>query len=359
MSNKRILFLLPYPLHKAPSQRFRVENLLFLLDEKGFEYKLVPFMSSDTWQILYKKGSLPSKVFGIVKSFLNRWSTVLFSAYRFDYIFIHREAAPIGPPFVEWFLTKIIRKKIIYDFDDAIWIPNTSAENKLAGLVKAFWKVPYICRWSYKVSAGNDYLCSFASQSGAKNVVRIPTVVNTQSRYNVCKQHEAKTPVVGWTGSHSTLKFLDLIVPIIVRLQNELDFDFLVIADKKPDLPIQNWQFCPWNEETEIPDLLKIDVGIMPLKDDAWSEGKCGFKLIQYLSLGIPAVAHSVGVNKQIIKHGKNGFLADTEQDWEQSLRRLITDPVLRNTFGAAGRQKMIQEYSIESQGKPFLNLFS
>lgn len=358
MNKKDVLFLLPYPLHRAPSQRFRVENLLFLLDEKAIKYDLAPFMNEEVWQILYKNGNTVQKALGIIKSYFKRWKTVIFKAHNYDTIFIHREAAPLGPPMVEWFLAKILNKKIVYDFDDAIWIPNTSTQNKIAGLVKSFWKVQYICKWSYKISAGNDFLCSFAAQSGAKIINRIPTVVNTVARYNQLKQHKTDNIIVGWTGSHSTLQFLAPLIPIIKNLQKEVDFTFLVIADKKPDLDLDKWTFCPWNEATEIDDLLKMDIGVMPLTNDAWSEGKCGFKLIQYLSLGIPAIANSVGVNKLIIKNGENGYLADEATQWYNSLNVLLQDCELRKEMGKKGREKIINEYSISSQEDNFLALF-
>ncbi len=357
-TRKDILFLLPYPLHRAPSQRFRVENLLFLLDEAGKTYDLAPFMTASVWKILYQNGGIVQKALGITKSYLNRWAQVLFTAHRYDIIFIHREAAPLGPPIVEWYLKKVLGKKFIYDYDDAIWIPNTSAQNKIAGLVKAFWKVKYICKWSYKISAGNDFLCDFAKQSEAQNIHRIPTVVNTDTRYNQLKQHQSGNIIIGWTGSHSTLKFLDELMPVLQRLQKVYDFTFIVIADKKPQLPLEKWTFLPWNEQTEISDLLQIDIGVMPLKNDDWSEGKCGFKLIQYLSLGIPAVANSVGVNKLIVEDGVNGFIADDDQSWEKSLRLLLEDESLRRKFGAAGRKKMVEEYSIASIKQGFLRLF-
>lgn len=358
MANKEVLFLLPYPLHRAPSQRFRVENLLFLLDESKISYHLEPFMSEAVWQILYRQGSIFQKAVGIGKSYLKRWSCVLFTAHRYKTIFIHREAAPLGPPIVEWYLKKVLGKKIIYDFDDAIWISNTSEQNKIASVIKAFWKVKYICKWSHKISAGNDYLCAFAKESGAKSIVKIPTVVNTISRYNRLKVHQSKQLVVGWTGSHSTLKFIDELIPVLKMLQEEIPFTFLVIADKRPTLDLKYWEFCPWNEQTEIEDLLKIDIGVMPLKNDAWSEGKCGFKLIQYLSLGIPAIANSVGVNKQIIEDGRNGILADNDQQWESALRNLLNNEEKRKEMGEAGRVKMIAEYSIESQKHNFISLF-
>lgn len=360
MSKKRdILFLLPYPLHRAPSQRFRVENFLFLLDEQNKTYTLAPFMTEHIWRIIYQKGNIMSKALGICQCFLKRWGLVLARANQYQYIYIHREAAPLGPPILEWFLAKVLGKKIIYDFDDAIWIPNISSENSIVALLKSFWKVASICKWSYKVSAGNNYLATYAQNSGAKQVLKIPTVVNTLSRYNCLKKHHDGPLVLGWTGSHSTLKFLDDVIPIIQELQTKYEFTFLVIADKKPELKLKSWVFCPWNEQTEIEDLLKIDIGIMPLTQDKWSEGKCGFKLIQYLSLGIPAIAQSVGVNKLIVEHGVNGFMADTAAEWITSISSLLNDADLRQSMGMEGRRKVMEKYSIAAQKDAFLQLFT
>jgi glycosyltransferase involved in cell wall biosynthesis len=360
MSTKKdILFLLPYPIHRAPSQRFRVEHFLYLLDEQNKSYTLAPFMTEPVWRIIYQKGNLFKKALGIVHCFLKRWILVICRAHQYQYIYIHREAAPLGPPILEWFLAKLLHKKIIYDFDDAIWIPNTSNENRLAGIMKSFWKVASICKWAYKISAGNDYLAAYARAAGARQVFRIPTVVNTISRYNCLKEHHDGPLVLGWTGSHSTLKFLDELIPIIQQLQTEYEFTFLVIADKKPELQLKSWVFCPWNEHTEIEDLLKIDIGVMPLTQDQWSEGKCGFKLIQYLSLGIPAIAQSVGVNKDIIDHGKNGFIADSASEWMSAIRTLLQDTTLRQNMGKEGRRKMKQQYSIAAHQASFVHLFT
>jgi glycosyltransferase involved in cell wall biosynthesis len=329
------------------------------LDEANIKYDLSPFMSQKVGEILYKKGNISQKALGIFASFLKRWYLVITKSNNYKVIFIHREATPLGPPIVEWYLKYILNKKIIYDFDDAIWIPNTSEQNKIAGFLKSFWKIKYLCKWSTKISAGNDFLCSFAHQSGARNVNKIPTVVNTISRYNQQKNHIHKNKlVIGWTGSHSTLKFLDELIPILEEIQENYSFTFLVISDKKPNLSLKDWTFCAWNEQTEIEDLLKIDIGVMPLKNDDWSEGKCGFKIIQYLSLGIPAVANSIGVNKLIVEHRVNGFLADNKEEWKIGLIELLEQPNLRKSMGENGKNKIEKEYSITAQKENFLNLF-
>jgi glycosyltransferase involved in cell wall biosynthesis len=328
------------------------------MDAAGIKYRIATFIDEPTWNVLYKGGSMPQKAWGIIKGFLKRFKTILFDIHGYDYVFVHREASPLGPPIFEWIASRLWRKKMIYDFDDAIWIENTSAENKIASLLKAAWKVKYICMWSYKVSVGNDYLCNYARQYN-NNVHLIPTCVDVEIMHNKVKQHQNNNVVVGWTGSHSTLFYLDELIPVIQELQQELDFTFLVIANKDPQLPLKNYMFTPWKEETEISDLLKMDVGVMPLTPDRWSEGKCGFKLIQYLSLGIPAVASPIGVNSKIVVDNENGFIATNRDEWKNAIRTLVSNIELRKRMGAAGREKIISEYSIQAHKDNFLKLFS
>ncbi len=354
----KVLFIVPYPVKRAPSQRFRVELFEPYMQEEGVEYDFAPFMNEHTWNVLYKQGSAAQKAWGIIKGFLKRFKTVLIDAPRYDYVFVHREAAPLGPPIFEWMLSKLLRKKMIYDFDDAIWIPNTSAANKLASMVKAFWKIKYICKWSYKVIGGNEYLCNYARQYN-NNVVLIPTCVDMARQHNKVKEHTDGLVTIGWTGSHSTLFYLNDIVEVLQDIEQEHNTKFLVIANKAPDLPLKNIEFLPWNATTEIEDLIKIDIGVMPLVADEWSEGKCGFKLIQYLSLGIPAIASPVGVNKVIMEHGKNGYLCSTKEEWKTALVSLIKDTELRKAAGNAGRDKMLYEYSTAANKDRFIQAFS
>jgi glycosyltransferase involved in cell wall biosynthesis len=355
---KKVLFLVPYPLQVAPSQRFRVELFLPELAAAGIPYSIEPFLDKRTWRILYKKGNVFLKMVGLLKGFARRWWVLFFKLPCYDYVFIHREAAPAGPPVFEWIITKLFRKKVIYDFDDAIWIPNTSSANSLANWFKAFWKVKRICKWSYKVTPGNDYLCDYASQFN-QHVIKIPTCINVDGHQQKTKEpHDGKLSI-GWTGSHSTLKYLDQIMPVVNALQRDFDFHFLVIADEKPVLNLKDWQFVPWNVLTETEDLLKLDIGVMPLTEDKWSEGKCGFKLIQYFSCGIPGVASPVGVNKSIIEENVNGFLCTTNDEWKSSLKKLLLDQSLREKMGLAGRKKIIEQYSIQSQKQKFIQLFS
>ena len=353
---KKVLFILPQPATLGPSQRFRVSFYLPYLNSESISYELKSFFTEADYKILYKEGNTIKKIVALLNGFLKRARTVLFESYKYDFIFIQRAASPVGPPVFEWILAKIFRKKVIFDFDDAIWIPMNNG-HPIARLFKAYWKVKYICKWSYKVVGGNPYLCNYASQFN-NNVVFIPTCVDTQKYHNRIKEHEDRKVVVGWTGSHTTLEYLQPIIPIINSLQENLNFNFTIICNKDPEWDIKDYKFIQWNNETEIEDLLKFDIGVMPLIEDKWTEGKCGFKLIQYLALGIPAVANPAGVNKEIIEDGINGFLAVTEEEWKTSLSNLISDVTLRKQFGEKGRSKIVNHYSIQSQLRKFIDLF-
>lgn len=356
---KKIAFVVRYPRGVSPAQRFRFECWEPLLKAQGWQVDTFPFIGAGIYGIMHQPGRVVRKAASVVAGYFKRLG-LLCRLPGYDYVLLQREFAPLGPPVFEWIATKILRTKIIYDFDDAIWIPNVSKSNAFIVGLRAFWKTATICRWAYKVSAGNQYLCNYAKAAGAKNVVLLPTTVDMATRYTPLKQTSAEGPVViGWTGSHSTLQYLQLILPVLQEIDKEPNVEFLIICDKKPDLPLRHLRFTPWNEATEIADLIRIDIGIMPLTTDAWAEGKCGFKLIQYLALGIPAVATPIGVNSNIIEEGGNGYLCATQDEWVRALKLLIQDAALRRRLGQAGKLKMAAHYSLQSQSDRFLELFS
>lgn len=352
-----IHFWLLYPPNAAPSQRFRVELFEPRLSEHNYRYRKLYFFDRPTWENLYAKGAYGKKFFGVVKGFLRRVGH-LFLSSRADYIFILREATPTGPPIFEWILSKLFRKKIIYDFDDAIWIPGGEKTTWFKKWMKATWKIKYIIRWAYRISAGNEFLAGYARKYN-QDVVLLPTVVDTENGHHAMRdQQKNGRIVIGWTGSHTTLHNLDEIRNVIPLLKQEVDFDFLVISNKPPELGF-DFVFRKWEAETELEDLLRMHVGIMPLKRGPWFEGKCGFKLIQYLACGIPAVASPVGVNSQIAIHDKTGFIAYNEEEWKSYLKKLVTDASLRKQMGEAGRQHIEKNYSLNSKFLLFLSLFS
>jgi glycosyltransferase involved in cell wall biosynthesis len=352
-----VLFLIPYPLGVAPSQRFRFEQYFSTLEKKNISFVVVPFLDDKVWDVLYAKGNFGHKIFAVLKGFLKRY-LLLFSLSKYDYVFIHREAAPVGPPLLEWLIAKVFRKKIIFDFDDAIWLPNTSESNKIFSVLKFYGNTKSICKWAYKISCGNDYLCNYAKQFNS-NVVYNPTTIDTENYHNQTKQTTNSKPVIGWTGSHSTVQYLDDLIPVFKELENNFSFELCVISDRKPEFELKSLNFVQWKKETEIEDLLHFDAGIMPLRDDKWSNGKCGFKALQYMSLGIPALVSPVGVNTKIVDHDMNGYICNTNDDWKKYLSLLLSDKNKLNELSAKTREKIINKYSVKSNTDNFLLLFA
>lgn len=357
---QKILFLVPYPLKESPSQRFRFEQYFGILTENGYSYSVQSFLDSQNWQLFFKPGKILSKTTALIKGFLKRFF-ILLKSPLYDFVFIHREAAPVGPPMIEWLLAKLFRRKIIYDFDDAIWLTDRKHESFLLRTAKWRSKVGSICAWSYKVSCGNDYLCNYAKNFNPR-VVYNPTTIDTEGWHNperfIIPSH-APAVNIGWTGSHSTLKYLKEVEPVLNRLQLKYpQIQFIVIADRAPDIALPRLKFVRWSEVTEVDDLMDLDIGIMPLPDDEWAKGKCGFKALQYMALKIPAVIAPVGVNKKIVDHGVNGFLASSPEEWYNALEILIKDETLRKKMGTQSRRTVVDHYSVVSNTSSFLSLF-
>ena len=352
----KILFIVPYPTDKAPSQRFRFEQYYELLNEKGIEFDIKPFLSNEIWDILYLPGRFLKKAFGILGGLFKRF-LLLFKLKQYDYIFIHREATPIGPSFFEFFASRWLKKKIIYDFDDAIWIPNYSEANSFFSFLKGYGNVHKICSYAYKISCGNEYLCDYAKQFNT-NVVYNPTTIDTNNYHNRVKDQNGEDFVIGWTGSHSTIRYIGEIVPVIAKLEKKYTFTFRVISDFKPEFELESLEYVKWKKESEINDLLGFNIGIMPLVNDKWANGKCGFKALQYMSLGIPALVSPVGVNSRIVDHGLNGFICDTPEEWETAIETLLKNRESLGEMSKQTRKKIIDHYSVKSNSDNFIGLF-
>ncbi len=356
----KILFLVPYFPGKAPSQRFRFEQYFGLIKERGWDYQLKPFGGSTNRNYFLESGQKKGIISFFSKGIWRRFLS-LFSLNDVDVVFIHREAAPIGPPILEFIISRILKKRIIYDFDDAIWLSDRQHESRAFRLLKWRSKVGRICSMAYRVSCGNHFLADFALRHNT-NVVVNPTTIDTENLHNpnlYPARQQSNRIIIGWTGSFSTLKYLALVEAAIREVQHAFNHvDFLVIADEQPALNISRMEFLSWNPDSEVRDLNRIDIGIMPLPDDEWSKGKCGFKILQYMAMEIPAVTSPVGVNIKIVENGIDGFFARSTSDWIEKLSQLIQDHDLRRSMGERGRTKVQRFYSINSNSTTFLSLF-
>jgi glycosyltransferase involved in cell wall biosynthesis len=358
IEKNKILFIVQYPEKVAPGQRFRIEAYKNLLMREGFDISFSPFMSSKGSEVVYKKGYVFTKIRATIGGFVRRFM-LLHSVRHFTVVFIYREITPIGPAFFEWLITKVYKKRVIYDFDDAIWLYFEQTESSFfTKIIKNKSKVKQIISWSSKISCGNEFLCNYARQFN-KNVFYNPTCVDTENRYIPSKKKDNNQITIGWTGSFSTLNYIKNLEPVLRKLEKKYEFCLLIICNKKIDFALKSYEYIEWNEQNEIQDLSKIDIGLMPLENEIWSEGKCGFKLIQYMALEIPAVASPVGVNKKLLQNEDAGFLCSSEEQWYLALEKLINDQSLRERMGKNGRLIVSKQYSVKSNAENFLNLFN
>jgi glycosyltransferase involved in cell wall biosynthesis len=264
---------------------------------------------------------------------------------------------PLGPPIWEWFALKIFKLPTIYDLDDAIWLKNTSKENAFVSFLKWHRKVSFILKNSKAVSAGNEFLANYAKGYN-KNVHILPTTVDTNYHQSQTKT-ENKPIVIGWTGTHSTISYLREIFRYIKPLLIAGEVELLIIADRDPLLKNIDYKFCKFNLSTEIADLDQIDIGLMPLTENEWTKGKCGFKLIQYMSMSKASIANPVGVNRDLLGENERGLISNTNSDWEKGLRYLIENPDVRKSQGERGRNFIESNYSKKAIAPKYQSLIS
>jgi len=213
-----------------------------------------------------------------------------------------------------------------------------------------------IMRRASIVVVGNAYLADRARAAGAKRVELVPTVVDLE-RYRADRGSDGRAFTIGWIGSPSTAKYLARLAPVLAGFCRAHDARLVVVGAREVSLDHVQVELKPWSEATEVEDILGFDVGIMPLPDDPWERGKCGYKLIQYMACARPVIASPVGANRQIVEHGVNGFLATTDDEWRSALEMLYAAPELRARLGAAGRRKVQTAYSTRVTAPHLANL--
>lgn len=341
----RVLALVPYPTGRVPGQRYRIEQWAPLLREEGIDVTFAPFLSSRGMDVLYRRGHTWTKVRETARGYLLRLGEVLRPGSH-DVAYVYREAALLGPPWIERLVSR--KLPLVYDFDDAIYLPSTSGANAWAAVLKSPRKAAALCRLARHVTVGNETLAAFAAPL-SRAVTIIPSTIDT-AVYTVRHRAPNPRPVVGWTGSVTTVPHIRTLAPVLARLRSLVDHEVRVIGGERVELPGLDASWVPWRAETEVEDLRPLDVGLMPLPDDEWSRGKCGMKALQYMALGIPPVVSPVGVNATIVRDGENGFHARTEDEWVEKIALLLRDPELRARLGAEARRTVEETYCARVQ---------
>ena len=353
---RKILFLTLHRPDRSPSQRFRFEQYLQFLSKEGIEYEFSYLLNEKDDKIFYSNGRVLAKAFIVVKSFFKRLKE-LYLVRKYQVVFVQRECFMLGVSFFERQFAKS-GAKLIFDFDDSIWLQNVSDANKTFVWLKNPHKTAKIIASSSLVVAGNPYLKNYASRYNS-NVVIVPTTIDTNEYRKIDLIKDARKVVIGWSGSITTIKHFEYAIPFLKEIRDKFYdlVEFRVIGDSKyvnEELSIKG---LAWNKQTEIADLSSFDIGIMPLPDDEWAKGKCGLKGLQYMALEIPTIMSPVGVNTDIIQDNVNGFLASDINEWIDKLTLLIESEQLRREIGTRARSTVVEKYSIESNKELFLSL--
>lgn len=330
----------------GPSSRYRIYQFLPYLQAAGVECTVKPLFAGRYLSLLKIQNSFLralGKMAYVGMRFLKRiWDLITLG--RPDLVVIEGQLFPYCPTWPERSL-KWLGHKLVFEYDDAIYLTRLHQR-----------KIPSLMQLSSNVVVGNCVLAAYAKEF-APNVTVIPTVVDTD-RFTPrnCGSDEdhrrnGEPVTVVWIGLAYNFPYLDVLVPALQRLQDECRARFRVVSSHPPRLPGVDVEFIPWELQTEVASLQECQIGVMPLPDTDWARGKCGLKLLQYMAVGIAAVASPVGANREIITSGENGLLASSEQEWFEHLVRLCRDADLRTRLGEAGRRTVVERYALKVWG--------
>jgi glycosyltransferase involved in cell wall biosynthesis len=351
----KVLALSSYPV-EAASTRYRVSQFIKPLSERGISLTVRPFLDSDLQASLYNRVAWPRTAFGLMRAALRRVAAIG-RAQQADVLFVQREAMIFGPPVIEWLATRVLKRPMVLDLDDATYVSYTSPTyGKLGKALKWTGKTDDLIKWATLVTCGNRAIASYVESKGAISRI-IPTVVDTEV-FRPSRRAQQSVPVLGWIGSHSTFPYLETIFPVLQDLARTNRFKVKLVGAgvKEVKIPGVEVESLEWKLDRELEDFQSLDIGLYPIDSgmyaENWAGGKSGFKAIQYMALGIPYVASPVGASKDIGEEGITHFHATTREQWYEALLRLLSDSTLREEMGAAGRRHCVENYSLSEQAR-------
>lgn len=331
----KILFLTSGP--RVPSTRFRVMQYVPLLRAAGHRCTVAHSVPEKYGQFRAVGWRLSQRL----KRAFRRWHLLRARLERYDVVVIEREIFNDGTSDMEERF-RAVAPLLVLDVDDAVFLNHPD-------------KFDRICRMCGMVLAGNRFLRERIEPVNP-NVVVVPTCIDAEAyKRRDRSAGAAGRPIVGWMGTTGNLQYLEVAAPALRRLAAACDFELRLIAPgdepiAELDLEGVNLRFVRWDPRTEIEQLRQFDIGLMPLRaDQPWDKYKCGLKLIQYMAVGIPAVASPVGVNAEIVTHGRDGYLAADTAGWVEALRPLLDDADLRARVGNAARSRAEKDFSIQA----------
>lgn len=349
----KVLALTSYPV-EAAATRYRLQQFVGPLAERGITLTIRPFIDSKLFAQLYRREAIPRTAFGLIWSALLRLRDAL-AVREADVVLVQREAMLFGPPIIEWLAKTAGRRPLVLDLDDATYVPYTSPTyGRLGKWLKCFSKTDDLIRWSEVVTCGNRAIAEYVLSKGAAACV-IPTVVDTEFFKPGQREPSDAAPVLGWVGTHSTYPYLESIFPALEELAHGYNFRLKIVGSGREEISVAGIAIenLKWSLEREIQDFQSFDIGLYPIDTRLygdWTAGKSGFKGIQYMAVGIPYVATPIGAIAEIGEAGVTHFNASTHEEWKNVLEILISNRERRLAMGAAGRCHAEAHYNLPDQ---------
>lgn len=350
----KVLALIPNQKGYSPGQRGSIELWENTLADHGIKIEYAPFETDKLQKILYSSGNQVSKLSEMLKGYATRLQ-LLSKLEDYDAVFVYREAALLGPAFLERLIAR--KKPIIYQLDDPLYLPYKSPSNGYLSYLKFFGKVKEIIKISKVVIANSSHIRDFALQFN-KNVCQVPSIVDTDRFKFKPFDPKPSRVTVGWSGSQTTLGNIKLVEMPLQIISNQRICNIHFIGGEDFGLKNVSYSAQKWCAETEVEDLRKIQVGLVPLPDNAWNKHKFIMKTAQYMALGIVPVGTPMASNPEVIRHGENGFLAANDNEWVDYLTLLVKDHELRNRMSERCVKDACDNYSLEANTPKILNAF-
>lgn len=339
----RVLALTRYS-RRGASSRLRFEQFVPGLKAAGIEVTVAPLLDDAFLVRRYAGGR--AGVFALARAYASR-AARLFRRDPWDLVWLEKEAFPWLPDVFE---RALARRDVpcVVDFDDA-WFHRYDLHRARSVRAALGGKLDAVMRRATVVCAGNEYIADRARRAGASRVEIVPTVVDV-SRYAAASPRLPGPFTVGWIGTPLTSAYLEAIAPALRDVAGAGAARLCAVGAAPFRVEGVDVETPSWSEDGEASMISRFDVGVMPLPDSPWERGKCGYKLIQYMASGKPVVASPVGVNKNLVREGENGFLAADHASWARALVALRDDPDRRASMGAAGRRFVAASYDLSIQ---------
>jgi glycosyltransferase involved in cell wall biosynthesis len=355
----RALFVAQYP-EQAAATRFRFVQYFPFLEQHGVSCRLASLMTPQEFAAFYQPGHRAVKATRLLIGGIRQTLEALGSS-RFDVVVVQRGALLLGPPVLEWLMARVNRTPLVFDFDDAIWLEDPAYPwGRLGTLAKFPSKVGQIVRMARHVIVCNGYTRDYALRFRSTDAVTVIPTVADADQFRPVERPEKSRPVVGWIGTHSTAHYLEEIAGPLREAASGSSFTLKVVGAGR-DIEMQGVSVLnkPWSLADEVADYQSLDVGLYPLRDDAWGRGKTGFKPVLYMSCGVACVASPVGGVTEFMRHGVNGLLAKSPTEWRDAVISLVSSNELRQRLGEGGRATVLGSYSLRAQAPRLLRVLS